>query len=135
MKKVILCAGALMFGAVAFAQSNSSLVGQSGNHNQSDVDQQGLSNLSFVAQSGDHNSADVDQKAEYNEAFVVQRGSHNSAITGQNDDGLQGPAANFSKQYQSGNHNEAVISQDSPKWSRKRNSEWCSCAGSNWKRQ
>ena len=64
MRKVILCALALMVGTFGFAQFNDSDVLQIGILNTSDVDQGGLLNFSDVIQVGILNDSDVDQYAE-----------------------------------------------------------------------
>ncbi|PKD19606.1 hypothetical protein APR41_03090 [Salegentibacter salinarum] len=101
MKKVILGAAALMIGAISFAQSNGSTVGQKGDNNAAQVDQVGYSHISTVETKGFENAIDVDQyggnqnnsdvlqgasNAEYNSAVVEQVGDYNDSDIEQHND-------------------------------------------------
>jgi minor curlin subunit len=120
MKKVIFCAGALMFGAMSFAQGptgNSSDVDQIGNNNGSDVDQ-GSVLVSTVYQKGFYNGARVNQEAQANTANIKQVGDRNYAITQQNTvhPNTVNAGDNDASQEQRGDYNSASIVQDVTGW-------------------
>jgi hypothetical protein len=110
MKKAIFCAGALMFGAVAFAQNtstgtqtgsgNSAVVNQSGN-NYSKVDQEFTSNTAFITQVGKNRST-VDQHGNVNPS------SGNSNFARVDQDGQD----QVSWMEQGGDRNRGIVEQD-----------------------
>ncbi|MDT0644610.1 hypothetical protein RM553_17355 [Zunongwangia sp. F363] len=91
MKKVILSAAALMFGAVTFAQ-------QDVNH----AERQEASQVTNHSSDVDANRADVDQWNTSQKAFVQQVGERNSAQVDQSDGAYGGTGGNQAMIYQSG---------------------------------
>ena len=115
MKKLILCAAAMLFATMGFSQ-NESLIDQ-GKVNTADVNQASTIdmhyNFSDVYQRGE-NDADVDQIGE-NSSIVEQRGQTNWAQVNQNGgDGLSGyghAKIQESAVYQQGKNNLASVYQ------------------------
>src|SRR3546814_6005272 len=91
MKKSILAsvsAAALMMGAPAVAQDNTSTVTQSGDGQSATVNQTGANDLSTVTQSNADNTATVNQNGGLGgTSLVTQSGAGNTATLNQTDDG------------------------------------------------
>ncbi|MFD2432093.1 hypothetical protein ACFSO9_00225 [Mesonia maritima] len=90
MKKVIMSAAALFFGAVVFAQ------------NTSDVKQTGESNIATVNQAG-NNTSDIDQEFTSNTATVDQSGINQSTVN---------QSGNVGGNSASGMNNDADVDQE-----------------------
>ena len=112
MKKLMLCAAALMIGAIGFAQ-NTSTVTQTGDLQVADVIQVG-SNTAVVTQ---NQEGIPDNDPVYtNKAYVNQLGFYNNAVVSQHDEGTHNEGYNDTRLWQNGNYNDSYQVTISPDW-------------------
>ena len=115
MKKLTTLLFVLVFASsMAFAQNNSSTVGQNGNNNNAEIDQAGSLNSASVEQEADRGSAIISQDGAENEAWITQTGG-GDAVSEITQEGFSNWASSSiadnasSSQYQEGDNNRALI--------------------------